>query len=49
MPQERLSGGLRTSWGFNATVPFAELTLLDAGMNVSVLGFKYPAAPPVAL
>jgi len=41
VPEERFTGGLRTSWGFNATVPFAELTMFDAGMNVSVLGFQY--------
>ena len=35
------TGGLRTQSGFNATAPFARLTIADDGLTVRLFGFVY--------
>ena len=35
------TGGLRTSSGFNATIPFARLTVAEEGMTLRLFGFVY--------
>ncbi len=40
MDKQSFTGGLRTR-GFNATSPFARLTLVDEGLTVRLFGFVY--------
>jgi len=41
MDKQVFTGGLRTSSGFNATIPFARLILADEGMTLRLFGFVY--------
>jgi hypothetical protein len=41
VPREAFTGGLRTSTGFNATWPFARLTLSDDGLVIRLLGIVH--------
>jgi hypothetical protein len=41
MRKQAFTGGLRTPGGFNATWPFARLTLTDDGMTMRLLGITH--------
>ena len=41
MEKQVFTGGLRTTSGFNATTPFARLTLADEGITLRLFGFLY--------
>jgi hypothetical protein len=45
MDKQAFTGGLRTSSGFNATIPFARLSLADEGMTLWLFGFVYARGP----